>query len=808
VRGLRVLLLGRPLLEIDGQPLTRLMATKHQALVFYLAGQRGPVTRSQLATLLWGELDDAAARANLRVALTRLRRWLPDVLDIDATRVGFASHESVWVDLHELESAAREPASLPVDRLAQVADLYRGPLLDGFDEGADGFEIWSRQAREGALRAAVAARRHLTHHFEQAGALGDAIEHARAWIAIDEADEHGHCNLMRLLAASGQRIAAIAQYESCRAILTERLGARPSAETYALYCRIHADAPAAGRPAEPVAQPPLRTLHGLPPRDAIELIGRETEVATLSEQLRDPACRWVTLIGPGGVGKTRLALAVAEAVQNEFVGGVVFVSGRDLGNADADAAAAAIAQRFGVPQARTSIVWRAVEQRLAGRPTLLVLDNLETLEDARPLLQGLVDALPSVRVLATSRSRVGGAREWLFEMAGLSLQRAADDAAASSAAARLFVRHARRLDTGFDAATQAPAIDHICELVAGLPLALEMAARGVLISGCDAIAARIAAGTPLEDPDRPRDDRQRSIETVLRDSWSQLPRPAQQAACRLARLPQEFDAGMAAEVAQVDAASLDELRGHSWLSKASGDRLSMHPLQRDFVRRQPDAGAVAEELDESLARYVCAAMVAVPPFADVTADAMRRAGAWQSASFTAAVIAQAAGHVCRHWDLAKMMPFVDTLSAHLCAAGRWPEACTLLHDAAERRGLPMWRRVGWLLREAEMLNEAGAVRRAAQAYQRGLELLGLRGFDSNLLLLRQVPRLMARLVALEGWPDSRADHQAFSRLLVRSLSFVSQLIAFTAQPLPMFSAGWLAWAIAARTLGRAERAVA
>ena len=106
MRGLRVLMLGQPRLEFDGQALTRLIAPKHQALVFYLATERGAVSRSRLASLLWSELDEQAARANLRVALTRLRRWLPGLLDTEGQQVGFVASAPLWVDLRELEQAA------------------------------------------------------------------------------------------------------------------------------------------------------------------------------------------------------------------------------------------------------------------------------------------------------------------------------------------------------------------------------------------------------------------------------------------------------------------------------------------------------------------------------------------------------------------------------------------------------------------------------------------------------------------------------------------------------------------------------
>ncbi len=275
MNGLRVRLLGQPRLELDGQPLTRLMAVKHQALVFYLAAQDHPVLRHRLAALLWGQLDPGAARANLRVALSRLRRQLPDLLAIDGAAVGFATGAEVQVDLRELERVAANPAAAGHEAALAVARSWRGPFLDGFDLGdADEFDHWMAAARQRAARLAAALRAHLASQCEMQGRIGEAIEHLRAWLDIDDADEQAHMALMRLLASDGRRIAALAQYDVCRATLRDRLGTRPSADCYALYCRLHADAPASGpthaQPARPDPAAPRPAPDRGPPADSAQ----------------------------------------------------------------------------------------------------------------------------------------------------------------------------------------------------------------------------------------------------------------------------------------------------------------------------------------------------------------------------------------------------------------------------------------------------------------------------------------------------------------------------------------------------------
>src|SRR6478609_8756915 len=113
VQGLRVLLLGQGRLELDGQALTRLLAPKQQALLFYLAAVGGSVARTKLAAMLWSELDEASARSNLRGALSRLRRWLPELLLVDAQQIGLAPGAAWEVDLHALTQAMSSPGMEP-----------------------------------------------------------------------------------------------------------------------------------------------------------------------------------------------------------------------------------------------------------------------------------------------------------------------------------------------------------------------------------------------------------------------------------------------------------------------------------------------------------------------------------------------------------------------------------------------------------------------------------------------------------------------------------------------------------------------
>ena len=420
---------------------------------------------------------------------------------------------------------------------------------------------------------------------------------------------------MRLLAATGRRTAAIAQYEACRASLADRLGARPSADCYALYCRIHADAPrpaaAAGAvaPTPAVAAPSAIALaDDLPRDDAAPLIGRTAELALLAERLADPACRWLTIVGPGGVGKTRLARAAASSLQQRFRHGALWLSGRDRSAAALD-----------LESVMQQVVTRIGADASVPDALLLVLDNLETLPGARALVRELTDRLPGIVGLATSRSRLGLGREWLLELGGLSLARSGRCTALGLphvSRARLFIEAARRPRRGLR--TRGAGRGHRAHLRPGGRTAARAGdgrPRHAAVERRSDRRPHRGRCTPRRPGPRPR----RSSSQHRRWCWRNRGRgchlPPRQPPCDSTALPGEFDLDLAAAVG-VDAGAVDQLRAHSWNERAAGDRLSMHPLQHDFLRRHEQAAPIAEEVHEALARHLQAGLPSAKPWGE------------------------------------------------------------------------------------------------------------------------------------------------------------------------------------------------
>src|SRR5262245_47931098 len=329
-----VSLLGAFRVSRDGAALTSFEYDKVRALLAYLAVEaEHPQRRETLVGLFWPESADTAARRNLSQALFNLRQAIgdqtatPPYLHISREAIQFNTASDHALDVATFSALLdacvghqhqRIDTCAPcAQRLQQAVALYRGPFLEHFflaDSAA--FEEWTLLRREALHRRALEALRQLAHYYEQRHEYGEAGRYAIRQLELDPWREEAHRQLMRMLALSGERSAALAQYESCRRTLAAELGVEPSAETTQLYHEIQRNE----LKTDPVAVEPAPVTN-LPP-SLTPLIGRAPEVTQLARVLADPTCRLITLVGPGGIGKTRLALQVAANHHQAFMHGV------------------------------------------------------------------------------------------------------------------------------------------------------------------------------------------------------------------------------------------------------------------------------------------------------------------------------------------------------------------------------------------------------------------------------------------------------------------------------------------------------
>jgi predicted ATPase/DNA-binding SARP family transcriptional activator len=463
--------------------------------------------REQVIEALWPDLEMEAAANNLRVVLHRARRRL------DATgappgrflvRAGddvvLSVADRVQVDVERFETAAaRAWLSEHPGASREAVELYPGDLLP-----EDLYEEWAANRREGLRASYLTLLARLAQLHEQRAELGAAIAARQRLLLADPLDEPAHVALIRLFARTGETRQAATQYDRLVVMLETELGVEPESATRELMTAIRDGRyPTETRPFAPLAveQPiavaaeplPEQSPGGLPaPLD--DLIGREREIAELKRLMGTH--RLVTLTGPAGVGKTRLAIAVAYAATE----GPEDARFADLAPLrDPALVLPTIATALGVREAPDQALLETIATHLGAARALLVLDNFEQVVTAAPTVAEVLAHCPGLRVLVTSRSRLRVRGEQEYPVQPLAVPNRSDRAEehadrmeSAFPAVALFVQRAAEAQPGFVATdVDMGTIAEICRRLDGLPLAIELAAARVRVLPLPALLARL-----------------------------------------------------------------------------------------------------------------------------------------------------------------------------------------------------------------------------------------------------------------------------------------------------------------------------
>ncbi|MFI9554767.1 BTAD domain-containing putative transcriptional regulator [Nonomuraea endophytica] len=529
----------------DGGELVRVPEAKVRALLADLLVEPGrPVSADRLAADLWGDDLPGDPANSLQGKVSQLRRAL-GVKDLVA--YGPAGYllrtdpDSVDSGRFTTLLAEGRASADPRERaaiLGRALALWRGPAFADFRDEAFATAAVARleEQRLTALEERAEARLELGEHGALAGELADLAD-------AHPLRERLRAAHMRALYLAGRQAEALAAFADLRARLAEELGLDPGPELTALHQAILEHAPRL-RPRAPISPS--------------ELIGRDQEVAEVRATLA--TARLVTLTGPGGVGKTRLALAAAGGLDGALV---VELAGRHRpANANADEVAEAIATALDlrdeaptpeIPAAEAPRITRRLVGALRSRGTLLVLDNCEHLiEPVAELLGTLLREVPELRVLTTSQEPLALTGEVLLAVPPLRAPEPDADLATlrEAGAVILFVARAAASAPGFTLdEDNAAAVAAICRRLDGLPLALELAATRVRALGVRGLAERLDDRFRLLASGR-RDApaRQRTLRAMIDWSWELLSEPERVVLRRLAVHPEGCTLEAAEEV--------------------------------------------------------------------------------------------------------------------------------------------------------------------------------------------------------------------------------------------------------------------
>jgi predicted ATPase/DNA-binding SARP family transcriptional activator len=603
--SLQVALLGTYDVYAGDAPITEFHSNKVRALLAYLAMEADrPHERALLAAMLWADAYGDQALGLLRQALHRLSQALEPFVGgtpvLMSTRQSIRLHPQapIRLDAHRFRTLIDEVQQHPhrrvaacrpcVQRLAEAAELYRGPFMSGFG-GVEGlpFEEWLLTWRERLSHQLVWALAQLAAHYQERESYPQAIAVLRRWLEQEPWREEAHRSLMRALALDGQRSAALVQFERCRSALIAELGTTPSPETLTLLRQIR-DGGLVSAPQRPVPRG-----RGAVPALTTPLVGRDALLTQVAEQLANPECRMLTLVGPGGSGKTRLAQAAAASEAVTFCDGAAFIS---LALTSATSRLAAeIVEQLGLSEGVSGGAEQQLYAYLGQRELLLVLDGCEHLEGAGALLARLLQAAPQLTILATSREPLHLEAEWILRVEGLAFPPPdAADPLETYPAAQLFMATARRTAPEFQPdPEQEQAIAGICRLVAGLPLAINLAASLVRHVAPAAILEALHADldiltTSMTDTA----ERQRSMRAVLEASWQRLDAAERETLLGCAVFQGEFDATAAtavlAQEQRAAARNIAALVDKSLVVRTPSGRFLLHELVRAFASRRPE----------------------------------------------------------------------------------------------------------------------------------------------------------------------------------------------------------------------------
>jgi DNA-binding SARP family transcriptional activator len=705
-------LTGTWVLQLDGRP-QQLRSQKARALLAYLLlERRRPHRRIVLATLLWPELDQRRALHNLANAVLQLRKLVADGdmlisdADGDTLQLGdypldsdVAAFSALEQQLLHHQHQSLEHCAVCCRRLPALLAAVNGPLLPDLSlDDCEDLNDWLLQQREQFHQrltewrkvAALFAARHAD--YAAARDLLQAILQEEPW------REEVLLELVRVLCALGERTSALRRIERGITQLRSELNSQPSPDLLLLADDLRA-ALLPPPPAAHFAVPPL------PPT----VVARDL----LDQVLEHFACRpqqLLTLLGPGGSGKTVLALSAAHQLRGCFTGGIALIHVEP--GWDQPALLFAIARAVGVATLRSDTLFEQLIAVLQRGNWLLIFDECELTPQLPTLLGELFNRLPALSVLATSRIPLELKREALLNVGGFGLTTADRP---SEAARFVLTRLAALLPT---ADLDTAAVEQLCQAVGGLPLALELAVHLLRTQPLYLVVEQVsAAPTGLQAPLGDLPPRHQSLRSILDSSWAQIAAEHRPVLAALACLLSPFTVETLIALIGDRAPATTALQHFQLLGLVSAHAAhqSLHPLVRAYARQSDDLRELLGTAELKHSRYFLARLAAH----EVTHSAVTSRAVYD--------------------QLAAQLPDLQAAWLTACRDGALAELQAAAPGLERLTGI-----IGWYQPAIELLQQAAALHKAAGLNDSSAVMLL---YAANLALQNGQPTVATALIA-------------------------------------------------------------
>jgi len=729
---LRIKVFGGIQVQLGGETI-EFSRHKATALLVFLAVTGERQSRDALATMFWPENTQARTYANLRQAIWEIRHSLGDNwLEVSRESLQMIPRNDLWLDFvefHDLISKVKRhvhPRMIVCeDCLAnykQAAALSMGDFLAGFSlRDSPEFDNWQYFQTVELNREIGGVYNQLVDWCSEKHEYDQAIYYARRWLQLDELNEHAHRALMRLYSAKGQRNTAIRQYQSCVQLIERQLNITPEATTIELYEIIQSGSFTIKSEHSGAQLLPGSKL----PAHVTPFVGRIDEITKLSQLLLDADTRLLTILAPGGMGKSRLAIEIARKLMPYFEDGVLFVPLAPLETSEMFLSY--FANSIGYIRAEGQPLNQQLTEYFRGKSMLLVLDNLEKLTSMSQWIKDLLANSVNLKILATSRIPLNINAETRFHLSGLSFpEEGTKEDLNSYSAVKLFLRSTHRARPLFIPANDDwQYIGEICRLVGGMPLGIEVAASWMEMLSLPEIVKEIRSGLAFFETDiRDIPERQQSLYTVLDYSWKMLKKIEGELFCQLSIFRGGFTREAAEKVVGISLRQLVGFINRSLVNRTPEDRFEIHELLRQYGFEKLQANPVnIQNLTTRFAEYFCQKM-----------------GGWQEDQKTGkhrqAMIKISADfeNIRQAWEIAVDLKHLDLIETsfmgliwYLRQSVRYEEGIGLFEMAANnisyetRQGV---RILSWLTGYLMMLNiTQGKVDQVEQRFQESLYLM-------------------------------------------------------------------------------------